>query len=48
MAKRRKLTSRERIEIHRQRFGGCGVFHKHGDKEDQDARDFEIDQSLLD
>ena len=25
---RKKLTSRERIAIHRSRFGGCGVFKK--------------------
>ena len=28
VAHRKKLTSRERIAIHRKRFGGCGVFRK--------------------
>ena len=49
IAKRKKLTSRERIAIHRERYGGCGVFHKKADKDDDiDAHNFQFSSVLLD
>ena len=44
-ARQKQMSDRERIAIHRSRFGGCGVFNKKPDPGDEDF-DFEATNNL--